>query len=358
MRWLRRRDPPPLGVHADPVGFPGVRFFSEDGEEALTRFVGELPTRPLAAHGDRLTVLALSGGGAGGAFGAGALVGLTKGGERPTFDMVTGVSTGALIAPFALLGPEWDGRLTDAYTDGEASELLALTGLRPGPSLYASEPLTNLVERYIDAALLEAVGLAHREGRRLFVATANLDAQAICIWDMGAIAARGGDAALRLFIDVLIASASLPGVFPPKMIAVESQGRQFEEMHVDGGTISPLFVVPEPLLLRKAEDWEGRTVEVYALINTTLHPEPRATPLMAVPILVNSFELMLRSSYRSALRSVAAFCEINDFTFYTAAVPPEFSGGSMLRFDQPLMARMFEHGVELGESKRLWSKPA
>jgi hypothetical protein len=325
----------------------------EDGLAAIFS-VDAAPGGDVAA--DRgLKILALSGGGAGGAFGAGALVGLSRAGVRPRFDIVTGVSTGALIAPYAFLGPEWDGRLAEAYTGGFASHLFALTALRPGPSLYASEPLTELVAQFVDGALLEAVAQAHADGRRLFVSTANLDEQATVIWDMGAIASRGGPEARKLFADVLIASSSLPGLFPPKMIEVEWEGRVFEEMHVDGGTISPMFIVPEALVLRKVGASTPVKCEVYVLVNTTLHPTARATPMSAMPILIRSFELMLRSSYRSALRSVAAFCEINGFELHSACVPANGDATSMLRFDRSLMSKMFEQGAALAQDGSLWS---
>jgi hypothetical protein len=351
--WRRapRREPPPADRLAAPPGFPNVRFLGDDSDDVLTRYLGDPGD---VEAGETFGVLALSGGGAGGAFGAGALVGLSAAGARPIFHMVTGVSTGALIAPFAFLGPEWDGPLTSAFTDG-APELLALSSLRPGASLYASEPLAALVRRYMDADLLAAVARAHGEGRRLFVATANVDAQTTSIWDMGAIATIGGEAATQLFTDIIIASASLPGLFPPKLIAVEADGEVFEEMHVDGGAITPLFIVPEPLVLRRAQAWSGRGVEVYALMNMTLRPTSRTTPTAAIPILIRTFELMLRSSYRSALRSVAAFCEINGFALHVGSVPMAYGHASMLRFDQGTMADLFEAGRTSAANGELWA---
>lgn len=348
-----RQEPPPHGAHAQPPGFENVRFESDDG--GLTRFLGAPPALGLGSPRCGLKVLALSGGGAGGAFGAGALVGLSRTGARPAFDTVTGVSTGALIAPFAFLGSDWDPRLEAAFTDGYAAEVFALTSARPWPSLYPGEQLDALVARHIDETLLQAVGAAHRAGRRLFVATANLDAQSTSIWDMGAIAQAGGAAALDLFRRVLVASASLPGIFPPQMLSVESEGRTYQEMHVDGGAITPLFVVPEALLWRHAQGWDGAGVEVFALVNTSLEPSSRLTPMHTVPILVRSFELMLRSSYRSALRAVAAFCEINDFALRVGSVPPEVAGPSLLRFDRETMTKLFAEGLAVGEAERLWS---
>lgn len=352
--WRGRAGPPPRGEPAQPVGFPDARFVGDD-ESGVLPFIEGFPRR-LDGDVRAMRILALSGGGAGGAFGAGALAGLTRGGARPVFDMVTGVSTGALIAPFAFIGPEWDERLRGAFTDGRASELMSLRGLRAVSGLYGPEPLAALVAGYIDGALLCAVAKAHAEGRRLYVATANLDAQYMTIWDMGAIAARGGDAARDLFREVLAAAASLPGIFAPRMITVETGGRRFQEMHADGGVVLPLFVVPEPLILRRADDWCAAPVEVYALVNTTLQPSPRATPMGAMPILVRGFELMLRSSYRNALRSVGAFCEINGFELRVASVPEQFGGASMLRFDARRMSSMFEHGLNLAASGGLWSR--
>ncbi|MDB5420959.1 MAG: Patatin, partial [Brevundimonas sp.] len=196
-RWtrrFRRAPPPPAGVHADPAGLGPVRFVDGDADDGLVQLFGDIPALTASDPRDGLKVLALSGGGAGGAFGAGALVGLTETGTRPVFDVVTGVSTGALIAPFAFLGSAWDDRLRDAYCGGQASDLLGLTGLRPGLSLFGGEALTSLVERYVDESILEAVRDAHQAGRRLFVATANLDTESTSIWDMGAIAGRGGGA--------------------------------------------------------------------------------------------------------------------------------------------------------------------
>jgi len=152
-----------------------------------------------------------------------------------------------------------------------------------------------------------------------------------------------------------LASASLPGLFPPKMIAVESQGRLFEEMHVDGGTISPLFIAPEPWMLAPRQGAAGRSVQVYALVNTTLDAGGVMTAMSLVPILMRSFELMLKASYRNALRAVAAFCEINGFALHTASVPPELGGVGMLRFEGPAMTEMFDRGARAAREGKLWS---
>jgi hypothetical protein len=351
-----RLPPPPAGVFAEPPGFHGVRVDGERVEAAFEALLAQMrPT--LWAPRDKLSILALSGGGAGGAFGAGALVGLTKANARPRFQIVTGVSTGALIAPFAFLGPEWDERLTDAFTGGHSAALLSVRGFTGlGAGLYRSDPLEALVSRFMAPDVVEAVGREHLAGRRLFVATTNLDTQRPIIWDMGAIAAHGGDEALKLFIDVLTASASLPGLFPPRMMDVEAQGEIYQEMHLDGGVCAPLFIAPEDLVLNPAVRRALRGGGVYAIVNTTLDTVDRVTPLGAMPIAVRSFETMLRFSYRAAVQSAAAFCDRHDLSFKSASIPNDYAGSNMLKFDKAVMLAIFDHGVRLAEAGELWNQ--
>ena len=193
-------------------------------------------------------ILALSGGGADGAFGAGALIGLAQAGTRPAFAVVTGVSAGALIAPYAFLGPEWDQQLADAYTSGRAEHLLQPFGLGVvfGSSAYRGSPLKHLVEHYLTDALVQAVAREAASGRLLLVATTNVDTGETVIWDLGSIAMNGGQHAKALLRDVLVASASVPGLFPPVIIRVQERGRLFAEAHVDGTATTP-FLVPASL---------------------------------------------------------------------------------------------------------------
>lgn len=351
-----RLPPPPTGVTAQPAGFDGVRVDGEHVEAALQSLLSQM--RPgLWARRDKLSILALSGGGAGGAFGAGALVGLTKAKARPHFQIITGVSTGALIAPFAFLGSDWDERLTDAFTGGHAEALLSVRGFTGlGPGLYRSDPLEALVRRFMAPDVVEAVAREHRRGRRLFVATTNLDTQKPIIWDMGAIAAHGGDEALKLFIDVLTASASLPGLFPPRMMDVEAEGHRYQEMHLDGGVCAPLFIAPEDLVLNPAIRRALRGGGVYAIVNTTLGTVDRVTPLGAMPIAVRSFETMLRFSYRAAVQSASAFCDRHDLSFKSASIPNDYAGSNMLKFDKDVMLAIFEHGLRLAEAGELWNR--
>ncbi len=339
---------PPAGLKADPPGFEGVRLTGQADDGAPRSTASAAPP----------SILALSGGGASGAYGAGVLVGLTAAGARPDFRVVTGVSTGALIAPFAFLGSAWDERLTEAYTGPSAAEAIGVRALRAGVSggLVAADALEALVARFVDTALIDAVGAQHRRGRRLLVATTNLDTLSTPVWDLGAIAAKGGDAARRLFIDVLAASASLPGLFAPRMIRVEADGVAYEEMHVDGGTASPLLLAPARLILENAIATDGTRGEVYAIINTTLEPIWREMPTSIIAILSRSFDLMLASSYQGALRSAAELCERHHLTLKVTSLPIDLGRAHWMRFDQRSMTRTFKRGVEMAETGAVWAR--
>ncbi len=196
--------------------------------------------------GKPLNILALSGGGAAGAFGAGAVAGLTRSATLPDFAVVTGVSAGALLAPYAFLGPTWDARLRDAFTGGSGDHLLQSRGLGAvfGSSLYRGAPLKHLVDSYLSDAMIRAVAREADTGRLLLVATTDVATGEPVVWDLGSIARNGGPSARTLFRDVLVASASVPGVFPPVIIRVQEDGAPHDEAHVDGAATMPFFVPP------------------------------------------------------------------------------------------------------------------
>ena len=246
-----------------------------DGAAALRRRAGRyVPARPPTGRsaGPR-TYLALSGGGADGAYGAGVLNGWTEAGTRPSFSIVSGVSTGALIAPFAFLGPGHDATLRHLYTSGVAETLLdapsAFNAIF-GAGLFGNKRLRELVANYIDANFVAAVATEYAKGRLLLIVTTNLDSQRTAIWDMGRIASLRTPEALNLFRDVVAASASLPVVFPPMLVTAEANGKIFQEMHVDGGVTAPVLTLPEAFLLRDAK---SRRKTAKRRRSAALHPD-------------------------------------------------------------------------------------
>lgn len=356
----KRLATPPADSLAEVVDFPGVRLTVDQADRALNAVADRLaPTRSLLGRDD-FNILALSGGASGGAFGAGALVGLTRSGRRPDFAIVTGVSTGALIAPLAFLGPEWDERLADAYVGGHAADLLSIRGFAGalGTGLFKGEGLEALIAPIIDQRLIDAVAVEHARGRRLLIATTNLDSQKATIWDMGAIASRGGEAALKLFREVMLASASVPGLFPPKLFDVEAGGERYQEMHVDGGVAAPLFLMPDALLHWHSLSQRLRRGRVYVVVNTVLDPTPRSTPPGVASIMVRGFETMLRFSYRQALSLAASFCLRHNLPLSVASIPSSFDHFNMLKFDTETMRSIFDAAVTLAAEDRLWSSAA
>ncbi len=206
---------------------------------------------------DNANYLALSGGGADGAFGVGMLVGWTEAATRPEFDVVTGISTGAMIAPFAFLGSSYDRTLKEAYTTHEPWTIVREGGLSTilgEAALVDNSLLVGLIDQYVTPEVLSAVAREYRRGRRLYIGTTELDAQRPVVWDMGAIAIQGDANALRLFRKVLIASTSIPSVFPPVLFSVHRDGSTYDEMHVDGGVTREVFLFPGQFDLRKFDN--------------------------------------------------------------------------------------------------------
>jgi len=320
----------------------------------MTAIIEEVRGR-FASRG--ISILALSGGGANGAFGAGMLVGWSERGDRPAFDIVTGVSTGALAAPFAFAGPDWDPQLERAYTDGSASELLSWRNFAAFlyPSLFSNHVLRDMVEEYVTPDLLQAVAREHAAGRRLLVATTDLDAQETVIWDMGHLATQGDANSLALFNQVLVASASIPGVFPPVLIA----GRHSEdtvvlEMHVDGGVNVPFLAIPESHLLATGEQSADGNA-LYVLVNGKIGHDRAVTAGRLSSILLRTYESMSKASLRTYLTATTAFAQRNGMFLYLSAIPENVEASGM-RFDQQIMTAMFELGRARARSGEAWTR--
>jgi hypothetical protein len=333
---------------------PPLRFFVDDPDR-IALFEQQV-TRGLQVGPDvRFDVLALSGGGANGAFTAGVMNGWTEAGTRPDFEVVTGVSTGALAAPFVFLGPAWDDELAEAYIGGAADGLLRPQGLGVffGSGVFDDAPLRQLVERYIDEEMLAAIAAEHRKGRALLVATTDLDAQRGVSWDMGVIAARGGPEAVQLFRDVLVASASVPGVFPPVLIESRSGAVVFREMHVDGGVTTPFLALPEDMWSFRDSSGHLQGARLHVIVNGKLAPEFGVTPDTPQSVLGRSVDVLLRGALISALAGNRAFAERNGVQFRYAALPEDLDAPP-LSFRTETMRRVYEAGRQGALSGDIW----
>lgn len=234
-------------------------------------------------------MLALSGGGSDGALGVGVLGGWTASGTRPEFDLVTGVSTGALTAPFAFLGPKYDPALKEVFTQSDTRDIAIMRpvrGLLGGDSLASNAPLAKGISHYVNEEFLAEVATEHRKGRRLLIGTTNLDAERPVIWDMGAIAASRRPESLELFRTVLLASAAIPAVFPSGFIKFSADGSTYEEMHVDGGATREVFLVPTQFMADQVDHSLNISpiLRTFIIRNGHVSPEYKAVQARTVSI--------------------------------------------------------------------------
>jgi predicted acylesterase/phospholipase RssA len=337
----------------------GVRTLNSDGEfEVLSS--AEIARRLHATLGESpLSILALSSGGASGAFGAGALVGSTRGAARPAFSVVTGVSAGALIAPFAFLGSSWDEELTAIFTSGVTEGLLQGRGLDVlfGSSLYSAEPLRRLIERYATDVMVDAVAAEAARGRLLLVATTDIASGEPVIWDLGSIALHGGGEAKQLFRSLLLASASVPGMFPPVVVRFRSGGRMHVETHVDGGVTLPFFVAPA------LEDLPQPTpagappappATVHVIIDGQLRDLRSGTRANAYSIFRRSLSAGLSHVTRTQLESTVDAVRERGVSLDYAAIPASFPLQRAFDFGASAQRALFEYAASCAEAGRLW----
>jgi hypothetical protein len=321
-------------------------------------------TRPLLLSKGtrpRIDFLAISGGGSDGAFGAGLLVGWTARGDRPEFDIVTGISTGALTAPFAFLGPKYDPALKAVYTTYSTDQLVSkqpIRGLLGGDALASNVPLARVIASYVTEDFMKEVAHEHARGRRLLIGTTNLDAQRPVIWDMGKIASSGDPRALELFRNVLLASAAIPGVFPPVDIKVEVEGQVREEMHVDGGTTNQVFLLPTQIRTGSIDANLGISPvrRLYIIRNGRVAPEYKAVKASTLAIAGRSISTLIKTQGIGDLYQMYELARRNQVQYNLAYIPGDFPDTSTEAFDPKYMSQLFELGYKLGKSGTEWKK--
>jgi hypothetical protein len=309
----------------------------------------------------RIDFLAISGGGSDGAFGAGLLVGWTARGDRPEFDIVTGISTGALTAPFAFLGPKYDPALKAVYTTYSTDQLVTkqpIRGLLGGDALASNAPLARVIAGYVTEDFLKEVALEHARGRRLLIGTTNLDAQRPVIWDMGKIASSGDPRSLELFRNVLLASAAIPGVFPPVDIKVEVENQVREEMHVDGGTTNQVFLLPTQIRTGSIDAKLGINPvrRLYIIRNGRVAPEYKAVKASTLAIAGRSISTLIKTQGIGDLYQMYELARRNQVQYNLAYIPGDFPDTSTEAFDPKYMSQLFDLGYKLGKSGTEWKK--
>jgi predicted acylesterase/phospholipase RssA len=364
--------PQALTRQATIPGLATVRYRIPDEVPALIEAAKASAVREkayLTTLGDRslppVAFLALSGGGDNGAFGAGLLNGWTAAGTRPEFKLVTGISTGALIAPFAFLGPAYDGVLKRVYTEVSRKDILTMRSMLAAitnDAIADSAPLGQILRQEVNATLLAAIAAEHAKGRLLLIGTTDLDARQPVIWNMGEIAASGHPKALELFQSLMIASASIPGIFPPVMVEVEADGRPYQEMHVDGGTVAQIFVYPAGLNLRElARELGGaalgeRQRSLYLIRNARLDPDWAEVDRLTYKIAGKAIASLLHSQGIGDLYRIYLIAQRDGVDYNLAYIPPTFKAEHTEDFDTAYMRQLYALGYELAVKGYAWQK--
>jgi predicted acylesterase/phospholipase RssA len=336
-----------------PVGKPSIRYWAD----ATASAVQGTARHAVIQKGRPFIYLALSGGGGSGAYGAGLLNGWTASGARPEFTIVSGVSTGALIAPFAFLGPAYDETLRQMYTSGDAQSLIGHPnplGAVFGAGLFGRDRLRRLVERYLDDEMLKAIAREDQKGRRLLVVTTNLDAQRAVVWDMGAIAASGGPNAFNLFRDVLAASASVPVVFAPQLIDVEANDRVFQEMHADGTVSAPVYTLPDAILFGGKPISRNAKPALYVIVNARVDPGFEVVPNQVEAIAAQSFTIMNRVGVKAVLAQTYSVAKREGLSFHLSYVDRDHPDSGGTGFETDAMRRLYDYGYEKARSGSFW----
>ena len=321
---LAMRNPVPNQALARDAKLPnmtGIRDWADEvPRDVAAELRRRLPNLPRLAQRAQLVdgrpvvnILALSGGGGDGAFGAGVLAGWSARRDRPEFEVVTGVSAGALLAPFVFLGPRYDEPMRQVWTQYRTDQVITaqiLPGLLGGSALADTAPLAEIIATYIDEPLLRRVAAEYRRGRILMMGTTNLDAQRPVVWNMGEIAASGHPDALALFRKVMLASASIPGAFPPVNIEVEAGGKIYEEMHVDGATTRELFISPIEAPLKSFDPLYATPPirRIWLIKNGKLAPEYEAVPKQTIPISMRAISTLIKAQSRGDIYRALSYC--------------------------------------------------
>jgi hypothetical protein len=370
------RNPPPAQQVMDAAvpQFPDVRAWAGKPSPVMEQDLATSFAQESAAEFPRgpdgsvaYSHLALSGGGANGAFGAGLLNGWTSRGNRPVFKIVTGVSTGALMAPFAFVGPDYDQALREFYTTTSTRDIFIVGSvfslarqLLSGEALADTRPLQAMIARHVDETLMQRVADAHRRGRRLYIGTANLDAPRFVVWNMGLIASSGQPGALELFRKVMLASASIPVAFPPVFFEVElgRGGPRYDEMHVDGGIGARVFLnggVFRGSVIRDrgGQGGQGRE-DIFVIHNGQLIPPPETVPRSLSSIAARSIDAMGRAAALGDLFRIYAYAQREEGSFHWITIPRDVQLASEEVFDPVQMQRLYDLGLGMAAKPDRW----
>ena len=349
---------------ADINGMSDVRFVPSiaDGIQAyLNELKVVAPKRDHygtgAAH-----YLSLSGGGDNGAFGAGLLAGWTQQGTRPEFDQVVGISTGSLIAPFAFLGSDYDQQLQEVFTTIKPSDIYTqrrLLSIIFNDGLADNTPLLRLIEKNITGDLLEKIAIEYeKKGRLLLIGTTNIDNGQLVIWNMGKIAALRTPASASLFHHVMLASAAVPGLFPPELFDATVGGVEFDELHVDGGLAVQLYLYPAAVSKQAVAQGllKPRQRSAYIIRNASITVGHEDTERNGIDVLNRSYKKIIQSQGVGNLYQIYQIAHRDKVDFNLAFIGDDFKAKHPAEFDQMYMQSLFRYGYDKAVQGYPWGK--
>ena len=343
---------------ANVAGYENIRYWGDNSAYyAYTRSSIKRLGDNQSFH-KRVDVLALSGGAEDGAYGAGFLKGWSERGDRPVFTVVTGISTGALIAPFAFLGPRYDDVIQRLYTESSQKNIVLLSPMQAlfGASLGDTAPLRKILSEEIDEAFVAELAAEAKKGRLLHIGTTNLDAQRPVVWEITEIALSGRPDAPKLIREIMLASASIPGAFPPVLIDVVIDGKRYQEVHVDGGVIRQIFVYPRDLDIRKLQSilQMNPRKNMWLIRNSKVDPEYKPVSLSVGDIAERSFYTLTKYQGRGDLVNITSLAKRDGFKLHVTNVPKNFYVPLKEVFDRNYMRALYRVGYEKGRSKNAW----
>ncbi len=366
---VRHPVPEDMITKAQIPGMPEIRSFVDIPnpllQEDIIDSIKQEPAEyfPVSADGIKTyPLLAISGGAANGAYGAGLLKGWSEKGTRPVFKVVTGVSTGAFTAPFAFLGSKHDAEIETYYTTTSTKDVMrskGIFGMLFSNSFASDKPLVQKIVEYIDKNLLDEVAREHKRGRRLFVGTVNLDAQRFVVWDMGAIACRGD---IDLFRKVILASASIPVSFPPVYFHVQAEGNPYDEMHVDGGTVAQVFSIYK---LMRHMDGAAKALGIdpkktkgkwYVIRNGYVYPEYQQIKDTLPSIAGRAIDTIVNAQGVGDTYKIYVYMQKRGDDYNLAYIPADFKPEAKELFDPKEMRRLFDRGYEDALKGDPWHK--
>lgn len=342
--WLGNDKDPQTGRNPVPVDLVDSVHPCEFSQRV--RYVGN-EVLALDFHDQPINVLTVSSGGAKGAYGAGLVSGWAEKGDMPEFELMMGVSTGAIITLFTFIGKTEE--LYSFYNDYRSDDLLekqVIQGLMSGSAIYDNQKFIRLLQHYIDDVVIKRLADEAQKGRVLLIGTTNLDRSLPVTWDLTAIAASNSPFARQLIADVVLASCAIPVAFPPVLMpVVDNNGREYDELHVDGAASLQLLI-----------DVPVKNANIYAIVNKSLQPTYRPTALEVLAIGNQSLSSALTNAIVGDMYRLYAAAQHNDNAFYATWIPETFTAMPRELFDRHYMQQLFALGHECALLGQVWHR--